>query len=650
MRPKLASHLGPVLLITLLTALVFWPGLKGPWVLDDEPNIFKNPQILLDDLTQEQLKIAATAPLASYPYARGLAFVSFALNYYHSGLKFIPYHFKLTNLVIHCVNASLIYFILFGVFSATLKNPAYKPRTLALIITLCWACHPIQVSSVLYAVQRMTLGSATAVLIGCLAFVKFRTSPRYLVSQLRETKLFFFVILLCLVIGFHFKENVVLLPLFLLSLEIAIRGQQKPNPAFDRFMLGAVIAMALISVAYIALTVGDIRSGYIHRNYTLEERLLTQPRVLFWYLKLILFPQLTDFSLFLDAFPISISFTQPISTSISIIAWIALLITSLLWKTRGLLIACLVWFLGGHLIESSFLPLEIAFEHRNYLPSIAPLAMLVIGIQYFLTKQRLRSPINYLLLILPVAIVVPLCFILSTYWGDKVMFITQQLDSQPYSARANGAAGLFYSVREPLRAIDHFEVAGQHNPTEMLPVYSKYSILMTIYNLYDLSEQAQPSNNGDITKAVRTRWSKPALALELASLERRIEKNLKTHAISAQTMASLEKATYCALANFQACRSPETVLNWVDLALANDRKLDHYTPLLQFHKARLLASTGEVENALKLMEKTIRDHPSSDFYKLKLAELYEALGMDDEFNILLQQIPPDLIKKYRTKL
>lgn len=650
MQYKFVPHLGPVFLICLLTAIAFWPGLKGPWVLDDEPNIFKNQQVLLDELTPTQLKIAATAPLASYTYARGLAYLSFALNYYCSDFQFVPFNFKLTNLVFHCINASLVYLILFQVFRASLKNPAYKPEILALIITLCWACHPIQVSTVLYAVQRMTLGSASAVLMGCLAFVKFRTSSHYPTLRLRDTKLLFSILSICLIVGFHFKENIVLLPLFLIPLELIIRGNQKPNPTFDRLILGFVSAIALISIAYISITVGDISSGYIHRNFTLEERLLTQPRALFWYLKLILVPQISDFTLFLDSFPISKSLTQPITTLISIAAWIVLLLIALQRRARALLGTCLLWYLGGHLIESSFLPLEIAFEHRNYLPSIGPITLLILGVKFFLIKHPQRALLNHLLTIMPIIVVTPLCFILSTYWGDKLMFITQQLESQPYSARANGAAGLYYSIRQPLRAIEHFEIAGRHNPTELLPIYSRYSVLMTVYHLYDLSEQAQHSNNTDITRAIREKWTKPALAIELENLEREVEKRLTIHAISSQTMGSLEKATYCALAKLPACRNAETVLAWTELALTNTRKLDHYTPLLRFHRARLLAATGEVEDALTLMETTIREHPSDVYYKIKLAELYEVLEMTDEFNKILQQIPPELLKKYRTKL
>ena len=101
------------LLLSLVIALVYFPGLKGPWLLDDEPNIFKNEQVQLSALTPGQLKIAATAPLASYSHARGLAYLSFALNYYFSGQEFSPYAFKLTNLIIHGINGLLVYWIVF---------------------------------------------------------------------------------------------------------------------------------------------------------------------------------------------------------------------------------------------------------------------------------------------------------------------------------------------------------------------------------------------------------------------------------------------------------------------------------------------------------------------------------------------------------
>jgi hypothetical protein len=46
------------------------------------------------------------------------------------------------------------------------------------------------------------------------------------------------------------------------------------------------------------------------------------------------------------------------------------------------------------------------------------------------------------------------------------------------------------------------------------------------------------------------------------------------------------------------------------------------------------------------MEKTIDDFPNSDYYKIKLAELYDTLGMTEKFKETLRPISLELIEKY----
>jgi hypothetical protein len=88
---------------------VYAPGLKGPFVFDDYPNIVDNPLVAVDALDAANLRDAAFS-LRNGPYPhRGLARLSFALNYYFAGGRFDAFAFKLTNVVIHVVNGLLVY-------------------------------------------------------------------------------------------------------------------------------------------------------------------------------------------------------------------------------------------------------------------------------------------------------------------------------------------------------------------------------------------------------------------------------------------------------------------------------------------------------------------------------------------------------------
>ena len=110
-------------------------------------------------------------------------------------------------------------------------------------------------------------------------------------------------------------------------------------------------------------------AGYDLRSFTLFERLLTEGRVLWFYLGLIVFPQLEHLGLYHDDIAISTGLFTPWTTLPALVglAWLAFL--SWWTRTRAPLVSFgIAWFLIGHAMESTVLPLEIAHEHRNYLP------------------------------------------------------------------------------------------------------------------------------------------------------------------------------------------------------------------------------------------------------------------------------------------
>ena len=83
------------------TFFVYQRGLSGPFLFDDGPNIVRNANLAIHDLSPASLTQAAWSG-HSGPLLRPLSMMSFAANYYATGLD--PYYFKLTNLVIHLFN------------------------------------------------------------------------------------------------------------------------------------------------------------------------------------------------------------------------------------------------------------------------------------------------------------------------------------------------------------------------------------------------------------------------------------------------------------------------------------------------------------------------------------------------------------------
>ncbi len=96
------------LLATLaLVVLAYLPGLRGPFVFDDYPNILNNPAVAVTELSPQALRAAALSN-TSGPLGRPLAALSFGIDHYRAGV-FHPLAFKLSNLAIHLLNVLLVY-------------------------------------------------------------------------------------------------------------------------------------------------------------------------------------------------------------------------------------------------------------------------------------------------------------------------------------------------------------------------------------------------------------------------------------------------------------------------------------------------------------------------------------------------------------
>ena len=154
-----------------------------------------------------------------------------------------------------------------------------------------------------------------------------------------------------------------------------------------RILMTILIAFIGLTAVYLYFRQGghlfSFLGGYQKRVFTLEQRLLTEPRVIWFYLSLLFYPIPSRLSLVHD-FAISQSLLEPVTTLISVLAIVALLLGATVYARRWPLIAfCVIFFFLNHLIESTILPLELVFEHRNYIPSMLlflPLAILLVRV------------------------------------------------------------------------------------------------------------------------------------------------------------------------------------------------------------------------------------------------------------------------------
>ncbi len=451
-------HVREILVLSLLAILVFSiysVTLEGPFVLDDLRNIENNPHIRLTRLTLDGI---ARAGLESPSSSRPVANISFALNYYFHRYGVLGYH--LVNILIHATTGILLY--LFA--KTTLSLPSLRSRYEAhgwipFMTALIWLVHPLQTQSVTYIVQRMNSMAAMFYVLSFFLYAKAR-----LAEEKKKRWAFFAGCTLAGILSLGSKEIAATLPFFIFLYEWYF-FQELSRIWLKRHVLPLVwilILLAVVSFMYLgADPLEVIVRTYQGRDFTLTERVLTEFRVVIFYISLLIFPHPSRLNLDHD-FPISHSLTDPITTVLSMGAIAGLIgLAFYVGKKERLLSFCILWLLGNLVIESTVIGLEIIFEHRMYLPS-----MLICFMAVTLAYRHIKSK----WLVVGVLSAVTVMFSIWTYernsiWSDNVVLWRDCVDKSPKKARPHNSLGVALASQGRLdEAIGHYSEALRIKP------------------------------------------------------------------------------------------------------------------------------------------------------------------------------------------
>ena len=383
------------ILLFLIVLGAYSTNYKASWHFDDYPNIVDNPRIHINEFKFKYFKEALFAAYDDGQYLgkhlyRPVSMLTFALNWYMGKDNVFGYH--IVNNAIHMVTA----FFLFLTVLNLLMTPNLKEKyngneyLIAFLSAVLWAVNPIQTQAVTYIVQRVALFAAMFYVIGIYLYLKTR-----LFSSGHKRSLFAIGCLLSFILAIGSKENAVTFPIALLLIEILFFQNLSDEGSRRKVIaaltiVGASVA-AILSVLYINGDISQVLKGYEKRTFTLGERLMTEPRIVMYYLSQIFYPISSRFSLVHDI-KISTSLFKPWTTIPAILSIISLLGIGFSQAIKRPIIALgIFFFFINHIIESSIIPLELIFEHRNYLPSFflfLPVATgLIWMINYFKTKS-----------------------------------------------------------------------------------------------------------------------------------------------------------------------------------------------------------------------------------------------------------------------
>lgn len=455
----------PILLLLCLGA--YWIGLNGPFLMDD----FTNLPALREYggvRNLETLRLYLFNGIAG-PTGRPLSLLSFLID--GNAWPADPRPFKYTNLLLHLLTGCLLLWLAFRLALRHGRSEA-EAGWVALLVVGFWLLHPLNVSTTLYVVQRMAILSALFCVAGLLAYVHGRS---LLAVRARRGYVWMSAgLILGTLLAVLSKENGALLPVLALVLEgtvLADDRERRPSRGWQALFLWLPTLALLAYLVYLGVT----GHAYVLRSFTVSERLLTESRVLFEYLYRWFLPFVPTRGLCSDDYPVSTSLFNPLSTLFACVGLAVLVASAFRYRERYPSVAGAVgFFLAGHLMESTTIPLELYFEHRNYLPAM----LLFLPVAEFLVKHSGRQrlwPLFASVLLIGMAATT---YRLARLWSDETRLFLYWAEQSPNSARAQGAAATkLEQLGRPELALAILSRAVMRQPDD-IPLRLRYLVRM----------------------------------------------------------------------------------------------------------------------------------------------------------------------------
>lgn len=441
--------------LAVIGFIVYINSLKGPFVLDDLVYIVENQRI---------------TSLANFvaPYgARYVADLSFALNYAASGLT--PFDFRLTNIIIHIVNACLVFTLVKAVLSApalassngTVEGGiSWKIPALTAFIFLL---HPVNTQAVSYIAQRYTSLSALLYLCAVIFYLKSRASVR------TNGAVFHYLGSIAMtVLAMKTKESAFTIPVTLALIDLAFYEDKAKNRVYRLIPFFMTLFLIPAELFMPGLFAGSSNHGSTELMHRLKikdittlspyQYLITQFRVAVTYLRLLVYPAGLRFDYGLTPYK-SMLDSRVLSSLIFVLFIVASAVymfarTTCSRNTCGVIISCGVfWFFITLSVESSVIPIkDVIFEHRLYLPGAGLMASFSASVFYLSgkAKKACGSVISYAAAVFIGAILITLGF--TTYsrnevWSNDLLLYRDEVAKGPGQASPHNYLGLAYYRR-----------------------------------------------------------------------------------------------------------------------------------------------------------------------------------------------------------
>lgn len=434
-----------ILFILILSA--YCNTFHSPPVLDDYHSFIEDETVYIKDLSLSSLISLSDT---KFGWSRWIPMITFALDHRLGKGEIVYFH--LTNFTIHLLCLIAIMFLVLQLFSLNRVGDFLlgdiSPVYWALWVAGLWALNPVQTNAVTYLVQRMA-SIQTFFYVLCVSF--YILARRKHLSHHNNFKLvlLYAASLLAAICAFLSKQNAAMLPVMLIATEVWFFQPQlfgslwgrisKSNKIVQGILLLGLFFIIMCSVKVFFILDGD----YATRNFDMWQRLLTEGRVVVWYLTILILPLPSRLSIEHDI-EISTSLVSPATTLLSFILLFFLICLALKYRKRYPILSYGgIWFFINLAVESTIISLELVFEHRLYLPSIGFYIVFVIAsveILGSLLKKLTRR--EFMKVSCSAFAIVSACYCLMTFqrnedWRDFLTFNQDVVSKAPMNSRAH---------------------------------------------------------------------------------------------------------------------------------------------------------------------------------------------------------------------
>ena len=653
------------LTLSIMIIITYSNTFHSSWHFDDLPNISENANLHMSTFSLNDFKNAIFSDIKRpwFPY-RPVACLSFALNYYFGGLNVFGYH--VVNIFIHILSSVFLFLLVYRTLNLPSLKENYGPNaySIALLATVFWALNPIHTQAITYIVQRMASLAAMFYVAGMYFYSLFRT------SESRATRyLSGIMIPVCFLLALGTKENAAMFPISLFLYEV-ILIQADPAEFLRKNLWKLLVALLVtlaIGVIYLYAKGGSIfffLKGYDNRPFNLSQRLLTEARILIFYVTLLSYPMPGRLSL-VHEFPLSNSVLNPISTLLSIIAILGSVTLSLVFAKKLRIISfALLFFVLNHLIESTIFPLELIFEHRNYLPSmflfVPAAAGLVFLINFYSNRRFMRNVIAGFVCLVIIGLGHS-SYIRNVVWKNEHTLWLDAVDKAPNVFRPHHNLAKYYQTtgNEDLAIKEYQEALSKPATNSRLEKFITYYNLGKLYadrkeyekalEYYEKSISINPrfadtyNNMGVLMETLKRPDEAEKLlkrAYSLNPFQPEINFNLGLYYLRknqpgkaipflerARKSAAIEPA---ALANIGVAYKLEQRLSAASRYFLLALRKNPGDPITRLHLATLLWKKGQYEKAISLTQKvalTYRDPEALKHFLKKITDQYNKFTM-----------------------